>query len=290
MRRLAVLAVVAALVAPTVASGQNYTFGDWARDQGYSPGDVMPSAVSAWWELGDGSPRIESLDGIGEFDWTTTPTTALELTGNQITRIESGAFNGLTNLTVLGLCDISISRIESGAFSGLPNLDTLYVCDNPQLSSIESGAFSGLTNLTELWLDWNLRLSRIESGAFSELTNLIVLSLGDSRAMRELNLEAAGFSSLLYFDVGYCENISSVSLRNAAVNQTALAAMFHSESPDMMGIGELQYLGASIAKMDLSGSIIARSRFRIRRTYLVDKWPTHKRSIWHFFRRIFIKS
>jgi hypothetical protein len=23
-------------------SGQNYTFGDWARDQGYSPGDAMP--------------------------------------------------------------------------------------------------------------------------------------------------------------------------------------------------------------------------------------------------------
>ena len=47
MQRLATLAVVAALISPTVASGQDYTFGDWARDQGYEPGDVMPSVVDA---------------------------------------------------------------------------------------------------------------------------------------------------------------------------------------------------------------------------------------------------
>ena len=47
MQRLATLAVVAALISPTVASGQDYTFGDWARDQGYEPGDVMPEEVDA---------------------------------------------------------------------------------------------------------------------------------------------------------------------------------------------------------------------------------------------------
>jgi hypothetical protein len=31
MWRLATLAVVAALISPTVVSGQNYSFGDWAR-------------------------------------------------------------------------------------------------------------------------------------------------------------------------------------------------------------------------------------------------------------------
>ena len=35
---------------------------------------------------------IDSLAGIGNYNWTTTPTTWLYLYANQITRIESGAF------------------------------------------------------------------------------------------------------------------------------------------------------------------------------------------------------
>jgi hypothetical protein len=61
MRRLATLAVVAALISPTVASGQDYTFGDWARDHGYSPGDVMPGVVYAVRSF----PPIDSLDASG---------------------------------------------------------------------------------------------------------------------------------------------------------------------------------------------------------------------------------
>ena len=98
MRRLATLAVVAALLSPPTASGQ-YTFGDWARDQGYSPGDVM----HVWVDARDSSPAIDSLDGIGQFDWTTTPTMELILWSNQISSIESGDFSGLTNLEYLGL-------------------------------------------------------------------------------------------------------------------------------------------------------------------------------------------
>ena len=66
MKRLAVLAVVVALMSPTVASGQDYSFGEWARDQNYLPSDAMPE-----WVLTD-EDGIDSLDGIGEFDWTTT--------------------------------------------------------------------------------------------------------------------------------------------------------------------------------------------------------------------------
>ena len=125
-----------------MASGQ-YTFGDWARDQGYLPGDAMPRNVYSI----DSSPAIESLDGIGEFDWTTTPTVELYLEYNQISSIESGAFSGLTNLEWLDLGNNPISSIEAGAFSGLTNLTELYLNEN-QISSIESGDFSGLTNLS----------------------------------------------------------------------------------------------------------------------------------------------
>ncbi len=62
MRWLGTLAVVVALMSPTTAPGQ-YTFGDWARDHGYSPGDVMPGGIGASWS----SPAIDSLSDI-EFE------------------------------------------------------------------------------------------------------------------------------------------------------------------------------------------------------------------------------
>ena len=111
MRRIALSAVVVTvLMWPTAASG--YTFGDWASDNGYSPGAVMPETVVAW------VPSIDSLDGIGDFDWITTPTTNLNLNGNQVSSIESGDFSGLTNLEELYLSGNQISSIESGGFSG----------------------------------------------------------------------------------------------------------------------------------------------------------------------------
>jgi hypothetical protein len=78
------------LMSPTAASA--YAFGDWARGEGYEPGDVMPIGVDAWYS------SIDSLDGIGEFDWTTTPTWELRLEGSQTSNIEPGTFSGLTNL------------------------------------------------------------------------------------------------------------------------------------------------------------------------------------------------
>jgi hypothetical protein len=214
MRRLATLALLAALLSPTTASGQ-YTFGDWASDQGYSPGDIMPNSVHAGWDWQGSLPQITSIEGVGEFDWTTTPTQALylqfnqissidsddfsgltslgglELGANQISSIESGTFGELTNLDYLSLSGNQLSNIEPGDFSGLTNLWELWLADN-QLSSIESGAFSGLTNLSWLWLSSN-QLSSIESGMFSGLPNLECLSLDDNQLS---SIEAGDFSGL----------------------------------------------------------------------------------------------
>jgi hypothetical protein len=273
MRRLATVAVVAALTAPTAALGQNYTFGDWARDQGYSLEDVMPNFVNAH---GYAPPKIDSLIGIDEFDWTTTPTTELRLSGNQLSSIETGHLSGLANLERLSLWGSQISSIEAGAFSGLTNLTDLLLNDNQlssiesgdfsrlvsltslslqnnQLSNIESGAFSGLTNLTRLYL-WGNQLSSIESGAFGGLTSLTRLYLEENLAMTELNLAQADFSSLTYFTVENNANIRSVSLKNTRLNQTALAALLDGgtetpEEPLPIGIGELH----GITEMDLSG-------------------------------------
>jgi hypothetical protein len=100
-------------------SGQNYTFGDWARDQGYSPGDVVPEGFFAAWA------SIDSLDGIGGFDWTTTPTTGLALHTHRRSSIEPGAFSGLTNLTGLYLGDNKLSSIESGTRNSKPRINSI---------------------------------------------------------------------------------------------------------------------------------------------------------------------
>jgi hypothetical protein len=195
MRRLATLVVVAVLMSPMTASGQNYTFGDWAKDHGYSPGDVMPSTVTA----SRSSPAIDDLSGIGRFDWTTTPTETLNLTSNNISSIEPSDFSELTNLT------------------------GLYLFFN-RLSSIEPGDFSGLTSLMWLNLESN-QISSIEAGAFCEQVNLEDLSLRDNATLTALNLEAADFSNLTSFDVYGNESITSVSLTNTVVNQISLAAL-----------------------------------------------------------------
>ena len=263
-----------------------YTFGDWASDQGYSSGATMPETVTA------SGTSITDLAGIGDYDWTTTPTTALALINNQISSIESGAFSGMANLDMLLLNDNQITSIESGAFSGL-SVTTLYLSGNQitsiesgdfsglsvmflhlgnnQISSIESGAFSGLSvidlslsgnqitsiesgafsGLSVMFLHLgNNQISSIESGAFSGLS-VIDLYLGDNTPMTNLNLEGANFSSLTRFDVGGNTNMTSVSLKNAVLNQTSLAALLDggSTSSHRIGIGEL----SGITELDLSG-------------------------------------
>jgi hypothetical protein len=268
MRRLATLAVVAALMSPTVAAGQDYSFGDWARGQGYSPGDVMPASVRARYT------SIDSLDGIGEFDWMTTPTTELDLYGSWISSIEAGAFSGLPNLTTLLLSDNSLSSIEAGTLNGLTKLRELPLHSN-QLSSIKAGTFNGLINLTELSLNDN-QLSSIEAGAFSGLPNLEYLRLGGNQlssidsgtfsglanltglhlerniALTELNLSEADFSSLRWFDLGGNVNISSISLRNTVVNQMPLATLLDGGNC-IRGCGGIGDINGTIVQMDLSG-------------------------------------
>jgi hypothetical protein len=272
MRWLAALAVVAVLMSPAAATGQDYTLGDWARDQGYLPGDTMPG----WVDAQKSSPSIEGLSGVSEFNWTAAPTVELWLQYNQISGIKSGDFSGLTNLTTLFLHRNQILSIESGAFSGLPHLRTVRL-DHNRLPSIESGTFSELTNLTELFLYRN-DISIIESGAFSGLPHLTVLELDvndisiiesgafsglphltrlwlhDNMVLTELNLQAADFSSLARFNVRHDENITSVSLRNTVVNQTSLSALLgggtNQWGTQYTGIGELD---AVITEMDLSG-------------------------------------
>jgi len=285
--------IVAAGIVLSLPAGAraDYTFGDWASDHGYGAGDAMPTVVDA----DHSNPAISGLGGIGDYNWTATPTRELHLErnqissiqsgdfsslanleylsvranqvsslesgsfsglanleylsfhSNQISSIESGDFNGLTNLAYLNLYHNQISSIEAGDFSGLTNLTELDLGDN-NTSSIESGDFSGLTNLTKLDLRLN-EISSIESGAFSGMTDLDDLDLSKNTPITELNLGGADFSSLAGFSVKGNTNITTVSLRNSVLNQTALTALLDGGDAWSDGIGEI--LG--ITELDLSG-------------------------------------
>jgi hypothetical protein len=194
------------------------TFGEWAANQGWTTGHVMLAGVDA------GSAFINSLTGIGNYNWTTTPTVYLDLGGNQITSIESGAFTGLGNLQQVWLNGNQITSIESSDFVGLDNLTQLYLNSN-QITSIESRAFTGLGNLT-------------------------TLDLSANPALTSLNLERANFSSLSTFDVSNNTGIARVSLKNAILNQTSLVSIITGGTESWCtGIGEL----SGITKLDLSG-------------------------------------
>jgi hypothetical protein len=171
----------------------------------------------------------------------------LKLNDNQIPSIEPGSFGGMPNLQMLILERNRISSIESGDFSTMTNLGMLYLGGN-DISSIESGAFGGM-NLGSLYLDGN-DITSIGSGAFSNLMNLRTLSLSNNRSMTHLNMEGAGFSSLLQkFHVGGNTDITSVSLKDAVLNQTSLETLLDGGTSYYTGIGEL----GGITELDLSG-------------------------------------
>ena len=215
---LAVVAACLTFVVPPAANA-DYTFGDWATNNGYADNAVMPGTVEAT----SSDPRITHLDGIDDYNWTDTPTTFLYLSGNAISSIESGDFSGLTNLTTLYLSINAISSIESGDFSGLTNLTTLDLSHNA-ISSIESGDFSGLTNLRRLGLSYN----QIET----------------------MDLSSSDLSSLTRFGIGG-NPLTIVLLNGATLNQSLLSTLLDggSSSSAYLGIGELP----GITNLDLSG-------------------------------------
>ena len=59
----------------------------------------------------------------------------LNLHGNQLTSIKSGAFQELRNLTHLTIFDNKLTSIEPDAFQGLENLKSLHF-DNNQFDQI----------------------------------------------------------------------------------------------------------------------------------------------------------
>ena len=121
------------------------------------------------WEL----PADSDCASVSESDLLTI--TWLGLSYEDITELQSGDFQGLSNLAYLGLSDNDLTELPAGVFSGLSNLETLNLSKN-ELSELPAEVFSGLSSLEELNLSLN-ELSELPAEVFSGLSSLEELNL-----------------------------------------------------------------------------------------------------------------
>ena len=101
--------------------------------------------------------------------------TELWLSGNKLTKISLGMFEGLESLELVTLHDNSVVSIEVGVFRKLTHCTQIKL-DSNRLRQIKEGMFAGLNVLEELSLTMN-GISYIEPGSFKSLMQLSKLYL-----------------------------------------------------------------------------------------------------------------
>ena len=95
-----------------------------------------------------------------------------------LTRVEPGAFRGLSKLDTLRLVGTLLTALQPGVFEGLPSLRKLSVSSNKGLTMLEPGVFDGLPNLDNLRLI-NNSLKTLDPDIFDGL-NLRFLHLWEN--------------------------------------------------------------------------------------------------------------
>ncbi|XP_030623963.1 leucine rich repeat transmembrane neuronal 4 like 1 [Chanos chanos] len=157
----------------------------------------------------------------------------LYLDHNQITFVDSRAFQGIRRLKELILSSNRISQLHNATFHNVPNLRSLDLSYN-KLQELQPGQFHGLRKLQNLHLRSN-GLTSIPIRAFLECRSLEFLDLGYNRLriltrttflglsrLMELHLEHNLFSRINFFLFPRLANLRALYLqwnRIRAVNQ-----------------------------------------------------------------------
>ncbi|XP_051993958.1 SLIT and NTRK-like protein 5 [Xyrauchen texanus] len=102
----------------------------------------------------------------------------LLLTGNLLKRLAVNDFINYTGVTILHLGNNDISGVETGAFNGLQGLKRLHL-NNNKIDMLRDDTFTGLESLEYLQIDYNF-ISTIEPNALNMLHQLTVLILNDN--------------------------------------------------------------------------------------------------------------
>ena len=119
---------------------------------------------------------VSDCSAVTEVDLATI--TTLDLSGQSITSLGSGDFDGMLSLRSLSLNDNDLTSLPDGIFDNLVSLGELFLNSN-NLTTISNGTFSRLTSLTSLYLQSN-DLSFLSADAFEGLSSLSVINLQDN--------------------------------------------------------------------------------------------------------------
>ncbi|KAM4634131.1 leucine-rich repeat transmembrane neuronal protein 4-like [Polymixia lowei] len=178
---------------------------------------------------------------------------------NQISALDSRAFQGVRRLKELILSSNKITSLHNATFHGIPNLRSLDLSYN-KLEVLQAGQFHGLRKLQNLHLRSN-GLSNIPIRAFLECRSLEFLDLGYNRIkaltrttflglqkLMELHLEHNQFSRINFFLFPRLANLRSLYLqwnRIRVVNQGLPWTWYTLQKLDLSG-NEIQTLDPAV--------------------------------------------
>ncbi|XP_014862902.1 PREDICTED: chondroadherin-like protein isoform X3 [Poecilia mexicana] len=128
-------------------------------------------------------------------------TVKLDLRGNDIQELPSGAFKHTPYLTHLSLPRCNIRRVKEGAFRGLGRLVFLNLANN-NIEILYQESFDGLSSLKQLFIDRN-RVEEIQPGAFSQLGFLNLLSITHNQLVYMPNLAFQGLQNIKWLRLSH---------------------------------------------------------------------------------------
>uniref|UniRef100_A0A8C3GBW1 Chondroadherin-like protein n=1 Tax=Cyclopterus lumpus TaxID=8103 RepID=A0A8C3GBW1_CYCLU len=128
-------------------------------------------------------------------------TVKLDLRGNDIQELASGAFKHTPYLTHLSLQRCNIRRVKEGAFRGLGRLVFLNLANN-NVDILYQESFDGLSSLKQLMIDRN-RVEEIQPGAFSQLGFLNLLSLTHNQLVYIPNMAFQGLQNIKWLRLSH---------------------------------------------------------------------------------------
>ncbi|XP_024913716.1 chondroadherin-like b [Cynoglossus semilaevis] len=189
-------------------------------------------------------------------------TVKLDLRGNDIQELPTGAFKHTPYLTHLSLQRCNILKVKEGAFRGLGRLVFLNLANN-NIEILYQESFDGLSSLKQLLIDRN-RVEEIQPGAFSQLGFLNLLSITHNQLVYIPNMAFQGLQNIKWLrlshnSLNYLDTeafASLVTLNRLSLDHNALQ-FFPTETmtrlPEVtrldLGYNPMTYLGEEAVSM-----------------------------------------
>ncbi|KAL4658057.1 chondroadherin-like protein isoform X2 [Arapaima gigas] len=128
-------------------------------------------------------------------------TVKMDLRGNNIQELPTGAFQHTPYLTHLSLQRCDMRKVREGAFRSLGRLVFLNLAHN-NIEILYQESFDGLSSLKQLLVDHN-RIEEIQPGAFSQLGFLNLLSLTYNQLVYLPNMVFQGLQNIKWLRLSY---------------------------------------------------------------------------------------